>query len=69
MRPHALAPIADLPVREILSATHVLADLTLGPGKVVNDYLTPAKGARVASASGRLQSPGRTRFADWGQLS
>lgn len=37
--PHALAPVADLPVREIVSATHILADLTLGLGKVVHDYL------------------------------
>jgi acetoacetate decarboxylase len=39
LRPHALAPVAALPVREILSATHILADLTLGLGKVVYDYL------------------------------
>ena len=39
LRPHALAPIADLPVREIISAVHILADLTLGLGKVVHDYL------------------------------
>lgn len=36
---HALAPVADLPVREIVSATHILADLTLGLGRVVHDYL------------------------------
>lgn len=39
LHPHALAPVADLPVREIVSATHILADLTLGLGKVVYDYL------------------------------
>lgn len=39
LHPHALAPIAELPVREILSATHVVADLTLRLGKVVYDYL------------------------------
>ncbi|MFA5898520.1 MAG: acetoacetate decarboxylase [Hyphomicrobium sp.] len=39
LSPHALAPIADLPVREIISATHILADLTLGLGTVVYDYL------------------------------
>jgi acetoacetate decarboxylase len=39
LRPHALAPIADLPVREIVSAVHIVADLTLGLGKVVHDYL------------------------------
>jgi len=37
--PHALAPVAELPVREIVSATHILADLTLGLGKVVFNYL------------------------------
>jgi acetoacetate decarboxylase len=39
LRPHALAPVADLPVREVISAVHLLADLTLGLGKVVYDYL------------------------------
>ena len=39
LRPHALAPVAGLPVLEVLSATHILADLTLGLGKVVHDYL------------------------------
>jgi hypothetical protein len=37
--PHALAPVADLPVLEMVSAIHILADLTLGLGKVVHDYL------------------------------
>lgn len=36
---HALAPLADLPVREVVSATHLLTDLTLGPTSVVVDYL------------------------------
>lgn len=39
LRPHALAPVSALPVREIVSATHLIADLTLGLGKVVFDYL------------------------------
>lgn len=39
LRPHALAPVAELPVLEVLSATHILSDLTLGLGKVVHDYL------------------------------
>lgn len=39
LSPHALAPIADLPVLEVISAVHVLCDLTLGLGKVVHDYL------------------------------
>ncbi|WP_026605677.1 acetoacetate decarboxylase [Methylocapsa acidiphila] len=36
---HALAPLAELPVLEVVSATHILADLTLGLGKVAHDYL------------------------------
>ena len=41
LEPHALAPVAALPVREVISATHIVADLTLGLGKVVYDYLKP----------------------------
>jgi acetoacetate decarboxylase len=37
--PHALAPIAELPVLEVLSAKHIVADLTLGLGTVLHDYL------------------------------
>lgn len=40
--PHALAPVAELPIRELVSATHFIADLTLGLGKVVHDYLADA---------------------------
>ncbi len=36
---HALAPLADLPVLEIVSASHILTDLTLGRAEVVHDYL------------------------------
>lgn len=36
---HALAPVAELPVLEVVSASHILAELTLGLGKVVHDYL------------------------------
>ena len=36
---HALAPIADLPVRRIVSAVHIQSDLILPYGKVVHDYL------------------------------
>jgi acetoacetate decarboxylase len=39
LSPHALAPVADLPVLEVVSAIHIVADLTLGLGKVVHDYL------------------------------
>ncbi|SEF15658.1 acetoacetate decarboxylase [Rhizobiales bacterium GAS191] len=37
---HALAAVAELPVIEIVSATHILADLTLGLGRVIHDYLS-----------------------------
>ena len=37
---HALAPLADFPVREIVSASHILTDLTLAPPKRVYNYLT-----------------------------
>ncbi|TXI91113.1 MAG: acetoacetate decarboxylase [Neisseriales bacterium] len=36
---HALAPVAKLPVRKVISGTHLIADLTLGFGEVVYDYL------------------------------
>ncbi len=36
---HALAPVAELPVLEIVSGVHIVADLTLGLGKVAYDYL------------------------------
>ena len=39
LAPHALAPVAELSVREIVSAIHIVADLTLGLGRVVHDYL------------------------------
>src|SRR5271155_4653136 len=32
--PHALAPVAELPVLEVISAVHILCDLTLGLGTV-----------------------------------
>lgn len=37
--PHALAPVADLPVLEVIEARHIVADLTLALGDVVYDYL------------------------------
>jgi acetoacetate decarboxylase len=38
---HALAPVAQLPVREVLGGLHLKTDLTLGLGRVVHDYLKP----------------------------
>lgn len=39
LHPHALAPIADLPVKKIQSVSHFITDLTLPYGEVVEDYL------------------------------
>lgn len=39
LNPHALAPVAELPVLEVVSALHLVADLTLGLGRVAYDYL------------------------------
>jgi len=39
LHPHALANVAGLPVLEVLSATHLIADLTLGLGSVAHDYM------------------------------
>lgn len=36
---HVMADVARLPVLEVLSAVHFVADLTLGLGEVVHDYL------------------------------
>ncbi|MEO8524941.1 MAG: acetoacetate decarboxylase [Caldimonas sp.] len=36
---HALAPVAQLPVLEVISGAHLLTDMTLGLGSVVHDYL------------------------------
>lgn len=32
-------PLTELPVLEVIAAVHILADLTLGLGQVVHDYL------------------------------
>lgn len=36
---HALCDVARLPVRNVVSASHYLTDLTLGLGQVVHDYM------------------------------
>ena len=43
---HALAPVAELPVLEVVSALHLIADLTLPLGKVVHDYLARAESSQ-----------------------
>lgn len=39
LSPHALAPLTDLPVLEVLGGVHLIADVTLNLGSVVHDYL------------------------------
>jgi acetoacetate decarboxylase len=39
LHPHAAAPVAALPVLEVISSIHLVADLTLDLGTVVHDYL------------------------------
>jgi acetoacetate decarboxylase len=39
---HVLAPLADLPVLEVVSASHILTDLTLAGVEPVHDYLKGA---------------------------
>lgn len=41
---HVIADVARLPVLEIVSATHFIADLTLGLGEVVHDYMAENEG-------------------------
>jgi acetoacetate decarboxylase len=44
-----VAPVAELPVLEVVSAIHIIADLTLGLGKVVKDYLQQPSQAALGS--------------------
>lgn len=43
LHPHALAPMANLPVRRALSSVHLIGDMTLPYGIVVHDYLAPGR--------------------------
>lgn len=45
LRPHVMADVAKLPVLEVVSAVHFTADLTLGLGEVVHDYLAEQSAA------------------------
>jgi acetoacetate decarboxylase len=51
----ALAPVADLPVLEIVEARHLIADLTPGTGERVFDYLDHAQ-IVAASAPRRVHA-------------
>ncbi len=43
LRPHVSADVARLPVLDVVSAVHFTADLTLGLGEVVYDYLAASR--------------------------
>ena len=36
---HAMAPVADLPVKKVISGAHIMTNLTLPYGQVIFDYL------------------------------
>lgn len=40
---HVLAPLADLPVLEIIEASHIITDLTLAMPEPVHNYLTDSR--------------------------
>lgn len=44
LHPHALALIADLPVRKVVCASHIFADLTFDIGEAEFDYLASPHG-------------------------
>jgi acetoacetate decarboxylase len=46
-----LAPVAALPVLEVVSATHLVADLTLALGRVAYDYLGQSDFAQTKGRS------------------
>lgn len=53
LHPHCFAPVAKLPVLEVVSAIHILTDLTIAGGEVVHDYLAPQPTLSSSHASGR----------------
>ena len=60
LEPHALAPVAELPVFEVIETTHLVCDLTLGLGKVAHDYLDVDAAARGAMSTRELVRLGAT---------
>jgi Acetoacetate decarboxylase (ADC) len=57
LRPHALAPVADLPVLQVLSAKHVVADLTLGTVvRSASDSRTHSRAKKSAARAEELAS-------------
>ena len=61
LSPHALAPVADLPVLEVLSGVHIIADVTVALGTVVHDYLTAASAKPLGRTDGHARKPASSR--------
>lgn len=51
LHPHALAPVAELPMRKVESAVHYIADMTLALGTVELDYLAASSSFSSSSSS------------------
>ncbi|MET0634039.1 MAG: acetoacetate decarboxylase [Xanthobacteraceae bacterium] len=60
LTPHALAPVAELPVLEVVSSVHMICDLTLGLGKVAYDYLDSSSSERKPASA---RAPARAGVA------
>ena len=56
---HVVADVARLPVLEIVSSLHFVADLTLGLGTVAHDYLGKIEYAPAAARASRANGSGR----------
>jgi len=50
---HVLAPLADLPVLEIVSASHINTDLTLAPAVPVYDYLAEQPEGQISKGASK----------------
>jgi hypothetical protein len=56
-------PVAELPVLEVVSAMHLIADLTLPLGRVVHDYLAQPKSLHRKGKSMNLHSASSIELA------
>ncbi len=64
---HALAPVAALPVLEVISGLHILMDMTLGLGEVVPDYLEAGQAGAVADSTKAARGSKRLRVMPGGR--
>jgi acetoacetate decarboxylase len=52
-----LGNVSKLPVLDVISGTHFIADVTLGLGEVVHDYLTKDQDYLTKDQAAPVQSP------------